>query len=102
MGVSPMVSVMLWRSCAFRGAMRETVGLRSSDISMVASFIGFNARTASSAFDTSVSLRVQRSDSPLLTSGDSKVAQTAGYCSKNLSTMSYALFHLVGTSVISL
>ena len=82
--------VMLWRSCALRGAIRHTVGLLSLDISEVASFIGFNAPKMSSAFDTSVSLKVQRSDSPFLISGDSKVAQIAGCCSKNPSTMVYS------------
>lgn len=57
----PVVSVMFCRSCAFSGAMTQTGGLLFSDISVAASFIGFNASTESSAFDTSVSLRVQRS-----------------------------------------
>lgn len=102
MGESPMLSDIFRRSCAFRGAMRDTVGLRSSDINVITSFIGFNALTASSAFVTSVSVWVHRSDSPYLTSGDGKVAQIAGCCSKNLSTMSHVLFHLVATSVTSL
>lgn len=68
-----------------------------SDIS--ASIIGFNALTASSAFGMSVSFSMQRSDSPLQTSGDNKVAQVAGCCSRNLWIMSYELFHLVETSV---
>lgn len=81
---------------------RETAGLRSSDISVVESFIGFNALTASSAFVIFVSVRVHRSDSAFLTSGDNKLAEIAGCFSKNLSTMSYALFQLVATSDISL
>lgn len=47
-GWSPIVSDMLWRSWAYTGAMRLTVGLLSSDIKTEASFTGFNVFTASS------------------------------------------------------
>ena len=77
----------------------NTLGLLSSDLSVVASFI---ALTASSAFETSVLVRVQRSASPFLTWGESKAAQIAACCSKKRSTISYVLFHLGLTSVISL
>lgn len=43
------------------------VGLLSSDMRVVASFIGFRDLIISSAFEMSASLSVQMSDSPLFT-----------------------------------
>ncbi len=81
---------------------QNAVGLLSSDIRRVASFIGLRAFTTSSAHEISDSVGVKISDAPFLTSGDSNAAQTAGCCSRNHSSISYALFHLVMTSDFSL
>ncbi len=84
------------------GAIKHTVGLLSSDIRRVSSFIGLRAFTTSSAHEMSDSVRVEISDTHFLTSGDSNPAQTAGCCSRNCSSILYVLFHLVMTSDFSL
>lgn len=90
------------RSLALRGAMIDRVGVLSWDITKVAFFSGFRACATSSAAVMSASVRVHRSFSYFRTSGASSAAETAGCCSKNLSSMSKALFQRVGTSVTSL
>lgn len=82
--------------------MIDRVGVLSWDITKVAFFSGFRACATSSAAVMSASVRVHRSFSYFRTSGASSAAETAGCCSKNLSSMPKALFQRVGTSVTSL
>lgn len=57
--------------------------------------MGFSTLTTSSAVVTSDSVSVQRSFSVFLTSLMSRATQMAGWCARNLSNMSCALFHLL-------
>lgn len=75
MGESPMTC----SGGAFSGAMRQTVGLLSSDNSFVAFFMDLNAFTVSMFETSSVYFRVQSSDPVLLTSGVAHIAYLQ-YC----------------------
>ena len=68
--------------------MRDSVGMLSSDMTRVASFMGLSALSTSSAHVISDSLNVKISFSLLLTSVESRAAQMAGCCSKNRSIIS--------------
>lgn len=94
-----VISLSSWQ-CS--GAITESVGLFSSNITCVALFIGFKALTTSSALVMSSYFNVHKSASFLQTSGESRAAEIAGCCSRKRSSISRALFHRVTTSNVNL
>ena len=83
-----------WSSSACNGAITDSVGVVSSNMMLVASFIGLSALATSSAFEMFVSLSVQMSPElpHLLTCGEKSAAQIAACCSRNRSIITNALF----------
>ena len=82
-------------SWACSGAITDSVGVFSSDITSVATFSGFGALASSSGLASSASVKVHNSLAFFHTSVESNAAQIAGCCSKKRSNISQGLFHLV-------